>query len=206
MNYENLDNVVSFLNSEPLLLAPPYYDLRFVPVTAEGVTVQNPVVNIKTSGALYRGRSEIIIIKDNMVYINYDKTEKISSYKAGFGYNIPGGGWDMNEAHDISAAREAREEVRINVKNVKFAGNYAVEYNYPLPWVAIHVPKNIQWLGYYTEVFVGEFDSKYTGKIADHDKDSMIKTGKFVPISKVYNKLNPVHKRAIDIYYANKQD
>jgi hypothetical protein len=99
--------------------------------------------------------------------------------------------------------REAEEEVRIKTKDIKYAGCYAVEYNEPFWWVKENVPKEVWWLGYYTEVFVAEYAGNYSGKIDDVDKDSMIKTGKFVSIKSVYDKLNPVHKRAIDIYYSN---
>lgn len=204
MRYDILDEVINILNNnsieEPLELSNGYYNLRFIDTAIDGTIVKNAVVNVNNSNKLFRARSEMIIIKGDYMYINFDKTEKISCYKAKIGYNVPGGGWEPNEKSINVAVREAEEEVRIKTKNVYYAGNYDVSYNEPLKWVAKNVPKENWWLGYYTEVFVGEYAGKYTEHIDDIDKDKMINTGKFVPIKSVYNKLNPVHKRAIDIY------
>lgn len=100
-----------------------------------------------------------------------------------------------------SAIREAREEVRINVKNVKYIGsflNYDTEK--AAKWVKDNIPKKEWWYGYYTKLYIGEYASRYKGNIEEEDKDEMINTIRLVDIDEVYNKLNPQQKKAVDIY------
>lgn len=145
-----------------------------------------------------RGRSEILIIKDDMVFLSMKKEGCNSKY------SIPGGGWDINDKdHKESAIREAQEEVRINTKNVIPTG-LRIEYDVEPPkWMKNKFDKKDWWYGYYVEIYVGEYDSKFTGKISAHDKDSMINTGKFYKISDVYDMLRQEHQKAIDIIMHN---
>lgn len=154
----------------------------------------NAIVEIDGESARMRGRSELLIIKDNMIYLS-----KIKKGLCG-NYDVPGGGWDKGEDHSKSAIREAQEEARLKSKNVKYSGYYTVVYDQPHKWVRNKVDPKYQWRGYYTEVFIGEYDGKYNGKIADIDKDELIDTGKFYPVEEVYEELHPVHQKAIDEY------
>lgn len=141
-----------------------------------------------------RGRSELLIIKDDTVFLSMDKHTNLSTYR------IPGGGWDVKDKdHLVTAIREAQEEVRINVKNIRPVGIYIEYNNEPAKWVAENIDKENWWYGYYNEVYIGEYDDKYTGRISAHDRDSMINTGKFYKISDVFKILKPMHKRAINM-------
>ena len=154
----------------------------------------NPIVEIEGESVRMRGRSELLIIKDNKIYLS-----KIKRGLCG-NYDVPGGAWDEGENHSSSASREAEEEARLKSKNVKYSGFYYVVKDQPHEWVKNNIDPQLQWSGYYTEVFIGEYDGIYTGEIADIDKDELIDTGKFYPIDEVYEELHPAHKRAIDEY------
>lgn len=140
----------------------------------------------------FRGRSELLIFNKDKVFIR----EKNNDYR------IPGGGWEIGEDHKLSAIREAQEEARINTKNVNYFSTYLNIYNEPVEWVVKKIPnKDDRWKGYYTELYIGEYDSNYSGSIdkVDQDKD-MTKNGKFVSISSIYNRLSQQHKDAVDFY------
>lgn len=141
-----------------------------------------------------RGRSEILIVKGDKVFL---------SFKSDSTYKVPGGSWNENENHMMAAIREAKEEVRINTKNVVYSG-LRVEYeDKPCKWVKNNIDKDKWWYGYYSEIYVGEFDSNYKGKIDEEDKDDMVYSGRFYPIKSVYDKLTKEHKLALDEYIIN---
>ena len=153
----------------------------------------NAIVDIKPN-IRARGRSEILIVDGDKVYLSKSKIGLCGNYA------IPGGGWDKNESHDKSAIREAEEEARLKSRNVKYVGCYLTLYDEPHPWVKNCVDEKYWWRGYYTEVYIGEFDRKYTGFIDDVDKDDLIKTGKFYQIKDVINELHPIHANALKKY------
>ena len=95
-------------------------------------------------------------------------------------YGAPGGGWDKGETPMDAAIREAREEARLEVSNVKRMGTL-IEYHEDVQdWVKQHVknPKD-WWYGYYSAVFVGMYAGKYTGEIKELDKDPIEYQGKW---------------------------
>ena len=153
-----------------------------------------PIAKVKGFNFKCRGRSELLVIKGNSVYLAKDKEGLYGNY------SVPGGGWDATEPHDVSASREAEEEARLSTKNVQYGGNYLTEYPEPHKWVQEKIPKKEQWRGYYTEVYIGEYTGKFNGHIDEEDKDDIINVGKFYPISEVQDILNPVHRRIIDAY------
>lgn len=144
-----------------------------------------------------RGRSEMLVIDDDKIFLAFNKDGS---------YTIPGGGWERNENHMDSAIRETREEVRINVKNVRPASVYITYADQPKNWVMKTVPEKDWWYGCYTEVYIAEYESKYIGNINEYDKDSMIKVGKFYKISDVYDNLLDIHKNAISDYMTRFQN
>ena len=144
-----------------------------------------------------RGRSEMLIIHGDKLFLALDNNGN---------YKIPGGGWEQNENHMDTAIRETREEVRINVKNIRPASAYITYSNKPTKWVMETIPEKDWWYGCYTEVYIGEYDSKYMGKIDDYDKDSMINVGKFYKISDIYDNLLAIHKNAITDYISRFQN
>ena len=154
--------------------------------------IYNACVKVEGYDKPFRGRSEILIIKGDKVFISFRKLSPRGKY------DLPGGGWDPNENHMDSAIREAKEEVRMNVTDVKPAGAYVEYSDVPARWVMANIPKKDWWYGYYTEVYIGNYSSKYDGFINEHDKDQMINTGKWYKIKDIYKKLLPVHQKAID--------
>lgn len=154
----------------------------------------NAIAQVKGYNFKCRGRSELLVIKGDSVYLAKGKEGLYGNY------SVPGGGWDPKEPHDISAIREAEEEARLSTKNVQYGGNYLTEYSEPHKWVQEKIPKKDQWRGYYTEVYIGEYTGKFNGHIDEEDKDDIINIGKFYPISEVRDILNPVHRRIIDAY------
>ena len=157
--------------------------------------IYNAIVDVNAS-IRARGRSELLVIKGDEVYLSKSKKGLCGDY------SIPGGGWDPNESHDKSAIREAEEEARLKTKNVVYADKYLSLYDEPHDWVKKEIPEEYQWRGYYTEVYVGEYDGRYSGKIEDEDKDDIIKTGKFYKIKEVFDELHPIHQNAIFNYLA----
>ena len=168
-------------------------------VKSYGITINgnyNAIVDTN-KGIRSRGRSELLVINGNKVYLSKSKKGLCGNY------DVPGGSWDKNETHNKSAIREAEEEARLKTKNVKYGSRYLTYYDEPHEWVQNNVPKEYQWRGYYTEVYVGEYAGKYNGKIDDKDKDDIIDTGKFYNIEDVFNELHPIHQKAITDYLSN---
>ena len=154
----------------------------------------NACVKVSNFDKPLRGRSEILIINDDKVFL---------SFREDGTYQIPGGGWDKVESRKQTAIREAREEVRINVKDVEYISTYMTYADKPKYWVTRKIiSKKDWWYGGYTELFIGNYDSKYEGHIDYMDKDTMIHTGKFYKIDDVYDKLIYAHRNAIDVYRA----
>ena len=182
------------------LVYPSQYKLTELRFATGDNGMQNGIVKVQGIPDQLRYRSEILIIKDGRLFINIKSDEEIGSY--GLRYTLPGGGIDPGEDPRDSALREAQEEVRMNVANVKYAGSYVkIIGNMKKSWEKHHVKKEDRTTGSFTVVFIGTYFSKYDGKIAKEDKSNLINTGKFIPISEVYDKLDPIHKEAIDKYF-----
>jgi superfamily II DNA or RNA helicase len=139
-----------------------------------------------------RARSEILIIKNDEVFINF---------RRGGGYSLPGGTWDFGEDPMDAAIREAKEEIRAEVKDVEYCGYHIGRYNEVPEWVSENIPEGSRWEGYYNAVYIGNYSGNYTGFIKPEDRDDMITSGKFRKISDVYNILEPVHKEAINKFF-----
>ena len=65
---------------------------------------------VSYNGVRTRLRSEVLIIKDNKILLSNEFDDMLST---------PGGGIEKNETPAFAAKREAQEEVRINIKNIK---------------------------------------------------------------------------------------
>lgn len=156
--------------------------------------VENSIVEIKGTDDLFRGRSEMLVLSEDQtqVYLSFNDND----------YDIPGGSWDPKDKgdHQKSAIRETQEETRMNTSDVKYCLSYIKYSDEIKKWVQNNIPKDKQWTGYYTELYIGIYDSKYTKRIAEKDKDDMINTGKFYNISEVYDKLIEFHKDVLKPY------
>lgn len=166
----------------------------------------HPIVQLDYNKIKMRGRSEILVIKDwREVYLSEEKhglcCENLNN---GFVYDVVGGGWIPGESHDFTAYREACEEARLKTTHIKEFGYYTVMYEEPKEWIKKKISQEHWWYGYFTEVFVGLYDGKYTGKIDEKDMDKIINTGKFYPIEEVIKLMNPIHKEAIISYLSYK--
>lgn len=156
----------------------------------------NAIVKVKGIDKPLRGRSEILIIKDDKVFLCFDRPTSIDKK-----YRLPGGGWNKDEDHMKSAIREAEEEAKIKTKNIMYYDTYIDVYDTPKRWVEERIPEKYWWYGYYTDVYVGEYDGKYTGYVNIQDRDSdMVKDGDFYDIKEVWDVLNDFHKEAIEKY------
>ena len=141
-----------------------------------------------------RARSCMLVLKGDEVFMAINDPNSVRPCK------IPGGSWDHNEDPKDCAIRETQEEVRMNVRNVKHCG-YIIEYWKEVPdWVKRSLPEDQWFTGCYSEIFVGEYDSEYTGYIKKADRDSLINNGKFYKIDKVKNKMPKEFYQAIQKY------
>lgn len=146
----------------------------------------NTYVRVKGYDKLLRGRSELLIVKGDSVYLQ-KKTDG--------GYRIPGGGWNEDEDHAQAAIREAQEEARITAKYPIYQGSYIKKCD-PPKWMKEKFTEDKWTYGYFSEIYVAEYDKKYTGFIAEADKDDMYKYGKFYPLDEA---IQFVDERHIDI-------
>lgn len=149
-------------------------------------------VKVKGIDKPLRGRSEILIMKDNEVYLCCDNNR----------YRLPGGGWDKGESYEHAALREAKEEAKINCTNIRYVTSRVDTQNsVPEKCKKENIPEEGYWYGYFTKVFIGEYDKKFNGHIDKEDQDqNMVKHGKFYPIDEIKDKLYPEHKEAIESY------
>ena len=158
--------------------------------------IYNACVKVEGIKKPLRGRSELMVFKDNTVFMatkdNPDDTDT---------YRFPGGSWNEDENPMDAAIRETREEARIEVQDVKFCTTFLEVYDDAANWVKKNIPEEHWWYGYYTCLYIGIYKGKYTGHIDEHDKDpKMIRLGKWYDIDKVYDKLPKHHQHAIDMY------
>lgn len=154
-------------------------------ISSDGIYNEN--VKIKGFDKWLRGRSELLIIDKGKVYLKKDPKK---------GYSIPGGGWEKDEDHNLSAIRETNEEARIKVKNVNYVSSY-VAYFPPKDWVKERISEENWWYGEYIELYIGEYDGQYKGKVDKIDQDKAMESGKFYDIKSIYNDLIPVHQEAL---------
>ncbi len=158
----------------------------------------NSVVTIKNVyPKVLRGRSECIVIKDDEIFLD-STASGICSKNCAKQYDVPGGGWDPGEPHDICAIRETNEEAKLEVTDVQYIGNY------------LNIDKE-RLEGYYcdglfSKVYVGKYAGKYTGPIADVDRADIVISGRFYPINDVFWFLNPLHQEAILTYFGDKAE
>ena len=141
---------------------------------------------LRIDGELLRGRVEVLILDEDKIFLQM---------KDDGTYRIPGGSFEKGVFNKDQAAAEAREEARINCKNVSYSGvNYIRFFDKKYK----QEPGKVYWSGTYNEVYVAEYDGQYHGKINDIDKDdNMFLEGKFYPLSMVAAKLKNPHQEAL---------
>ena len=164
---------------------PSISDVVFVNPTG----IDNAIIMV--NGYYARYRAEMIVNKDNKFY----------SYISHNRVVFPGGSVDRKDSDPINAAvRETQEEARINTKNVRYIGNYVIVLDKPKEWVAKKIPKEYQWKAYYSEVYISDYDSKYTGKVAKDDVDNdMMNLGKWHTIGELRKYANKTQLEAMKL-------
>lgn len=161
----------------------------------------HPIVKIAGIDTWLRARSEMLVLSDDMIFLTRKKKGLCSDMAdSGFIYDVPGGGWLVSEDHFTTAIRETEEEARIKTKNAIYGGAYVVIRTKAHPWVQENVPKEYIWKGYYSEVYVSEYDGNFTGDIAERDLDPDMAEGDWYPIDDFIDLLCPVHQIAIRKY------
>ena len=186
---QELITTESFTNVIPIDGSSEFETIRTV---KDKNGVISTLITTKSENYIMRARSEVLILKDDKIFINF---------KRDGGYSFPGGGWDEGESPIDAAIREAKEEVRIIVKDLKPCGTQTGKYDKIEEWIKEKYKKSDWWEGYYCTSFIGQFDSTYTGYIAPEDEDDMLKTGSFRDIKEVYPFLSDFHKEAIRNYF-----
>lgn len=143
----------------------------------------------------YRDRVETLIVKDrNKVYL------RLLQDNSQFQYTIPGGGLDLDSSPIIQAENEINEEALISVKNMSATGiTFVNVYKDDSRSKFRHI-KNfpIRYKGAFTELFIAEYDGKFTGHVDEKDLDNkMANEGKFISIQEVLPLLMDKHKDAL---------
>ena len=149
-----------------------------------------------------RGRSSMLILRRSV--INWQVFLKKDDEK-GHEYHAPGGGWNPNETPMEAAIRESREEARINVSDVSYGGTLIEYHTKVADWVKQNIQEDEWWYGYYTRIFVGIYQSTYSGNIDEIDKDPEILSGEWYNVDDVISKINPEYANAIS-HYIDKKD
>ena len=138
------------------------------------------------NGKNYRVRAEMLVFNDDgKVFAELSNKPNIIGTK----YRIPGGSVEPGKTFMSQAIREVNEEARFKVKGVKYTGiHYMDEFDKDtMPkWMKEKLAKHpIQYSGFISFVYIGKYAGKFTGKIADEDKDDMYKKGRWYDIEEV---------------------
>ena len=145
----------------------------------------NPIVII--NGEQYRHRVECLIMMQNKLFVAKSNTGALL---------IPGGGVDKSLSDEEQVYNECKEEARILVENIKPTG-YAYVRRTGVSESAKRLPKEQQWVGSYTEIYIADYAKDFTGFIDYCDRDSEMIRGDFRPISEIVDKLVPEWKQAL---------
>lgn len=145
----------------------------------------NPIVII--NGEQYRHRVECLIMRQNKLFVAKSNTGALL---------IPGGGVDKSLSDEEQVYNECKEEARILVENIKPTG-YAYLRRTGVSESAKRLPKEQQWVGSYTEIYIADYAKDFTGFIDYCDRDSEMIRGDFRPISEIVDKLVPEWKLAL---------
>ena len=153
--------------------------------------VDNCCIKVNGYDKPMRGRS-------SMICLQYDNEWKICCKANQNDYGVPGGGWNKGEDPKDAAIRELHEEVLCNVKEVKRMGTLIEYHKEVAEWVQQHVKDpNDWWYGYYSAVFVGIYDGKFEGEVAEEDRESGYS---WRLLEEVYNEFPNEYKKAITEY------
>lgn len=153
--------------------------------------VWNSIKVFSNDNHIYRERVETIVVK------NKDKV--FVKRKVNGDYYLPGGSTEPDVSHIQQAINECNEEARIEVRNIQSTG-----ITYKKDVVSfIHddnVSPYVEWDRTINEIYVAQYDGKYTGAIEDCDKDPFILSGSWVPVKECLSFFIPEHRDALMNY------
>lgn len=147
----------------------------------------NSIIKLdKYPDMVFRGRVEVFIIKDDMVYMHIMNRNR---------YRIPGGSFNVENTNIDQVYKEAKEETKILIKDIQYTG---------INYVRIFDNRNkssgrvIRWDGSYNEVYIAKYDKPYNGHIKNSVYDyDMHNLGRFYKIKNIINNLSEDHKKAL---------
>lgn len=145
----------------------------------------NPMVII--NGENYRHRVECLIMCQNKLFVAESNDGNLL---------VPGGGVDKSLSDEEQVYNECKEEARILVKDIKPTG-YSYIRRTGVSQSARNLPKEQQWVGSYTEVYIANYMKDFTGFIDYCDRDSEMIRGRFRVLSDIGNRLLPEWKAAL---------
>ena len=158
--------------------------------------IWNSIIIFNNDNHIYRCRVETLIVRKNSIFLKFFPKDHKRVY------TIPGGSTGKDVSNIDQAINECREEARINVKNIQSTGITYKEYSTAPDWAI--ASQYVNWNGNHTEVYVAEYDGKFTGHVDKIDEDKFMMTGKFYDINKVYPYLRKEHKEALNAIYPNR--
>ena len=158
----------------------------------------NSIAKFDNDKNIYRVRVETLIIRDdNYIFLKMLPKNNVNHKR--YKYLIPGGSIAKDISNIDQAINECREEARINIRNIQSTGITYKQLAPPPKWAIDTQPVN--WDGNFTEVYVAEYDSKFTGYIDKVDVDKFIESGRFYPLDKIYGFLRKEHRDALKVIY-----
>lgn len=155
--------------------------------------VWNSIITFSGDNRLYRERVETIIVKD--------RKEVFVKKKINGDYYLPGGSTEKDLPHIEQAINECHEEAHMKVKNIESTGlTYKVQHETP-NWAKREC--ECEWQGTYTEIYVAEYDGKFTGHIDDVDQDPFIQSGRWYTTKECFTFFRKEHREALLWYLKN---
>lgn len=138
-------------------------------------------------GKIFRNRVEVLIFNDkDQIFLCKEKTH----------YRIPGGSVERDIPNFKQVALEAKQEAKLNIKNVHFSGIDYIRF-FNKPFVVYESP--IYWDGVHNILYTADYVSRFHGDIKTSLKDgNMLRYGKFYNIRDVYDFLKPEYKKVIN--------
>ena len=137
-------------------------------------------------GKLFRGRVEVLVLKENKLFMYMKDNGK---------YRIPGGGFDKGVLNKDQAFIETKEEAKLIIENIKYTG---VTYAHVYDDVWLNDDKEIPYHGNYNEVYIATYKEDYHGYIRKGLSDmELTNKGKFYELSEVQDILREQHKEAL---------
>ena len=137
-------------------------------------------------GKLFRGRVEVLILKENKLFMYMRENGN---------YRIPGGGFDKGVLNKDQAFIETKEEAKLIIENIKYTG---VTYTHVYDEVWESNDNEIPYHGNYNEVYVATYKEDYHGYIRKGLSDmELTNKGKFYDLSEIEHLLREPHKQAL---------